>query len=113
MPMIDTAEVVAKRYGISRERQDEYSLESQRRTAAAQQGGRFNDELAPITTKMGVTDKATGEVTFKDSHAVEGRRPAARHHGRRPCQPQAGARRGLHHHRRQCQPAVGRRLAPR
>src|SRR3977135_1422886 len=50
MPMIDTAEVVAKRYGISRERQDEYSLESQRRTAAAQQGGKFNDELAPITT---------------------------------------------------------------
>ena len=66
MPMIDTAEVVAKRYGISRERQDEYSLESQRRTAAAQQGGKFNDELAPITTKMGVTDKATGEVSFKD-----------------------------------------------
>src|ERR1700722_17719102 len=55
MPMIDTAEIVAKRYGISRERQDEYSLESQRRTAAAQQGGKFNDELAPITTKMGVT----------------------------------------------------------
>src|SRR6202140_2560177 len=50
MPMIDTAEVVAKRYGISRERQDEYSLESQRRVAAAQQGGKFNDELAPITT---------------------------------------------------------------
>ena len=66
MPMIDTAEVVAKRYGISRERQDEYSLESQRRTAAAQQGGKFNDELAPITTKMGVADKATGEISFKD-----------------------------------------------
>ena len=48
MPMIDTAEVVAKRYGISREKQDEYSLESQRRTAAAQQGGKFKDELAPI-----------------------------------------------------------------
>src|SRR3954463_8456022 len=59
MPMLDTAEVVAKRYGISREKQDEYSLESQRRMAAAQQGGRFNDELAPITTKMGVADKAT------------------------------------------------------
>ena len=66
MPMIDTAEVVAKRYGISRERQDEYSLESQRRTAAAQQGGKFNDELAPIATKMGVADKATGEISFKD-----------------------------------------------
>jgi acetyl-CoA C-acetyltransferase len=66
MPMLDTAETVAKRYGISRERQDEYSLESQRRTASAQQGGKFNDELAPITTKMGVADKATGEVSFKE-----------------------------------------------
>ncbi|HEY8332569.1 MAG TPA: acetyl-CoA C-acyltransferase [Tardiphaga sp.] len=66
MPMLDTAEIVAKRYGISRERQDEYSLESQRRTAAAQQGGKFNDEIAAITTKMGVADKATGEVSFKD-----------------------------------------------
>jgi acetyl-CoA acetyltransferase family protein len=66
MPMIDTAEVVAKRYGISRERQDEYSLESQRRVAAAQQGGKFNDELAPITTTMGVADKATGEISFKE-----------------------------------------------
>lgn len=66
MPMLDTAETVAKRYGISRERQDEYSLESQRRTASAQQGGKFNDELAPISTKMGVADKATGEVSFKD-----------------------------------------------
>jgi len=66
MPMLDTAETVAKRYGISRERQDEYSLESQRRTASAQQGGKFNDELAPITTRMGVADKATGEVSFKE-----------------------------------------------
>jgi acetyl-CoA C-acetyltransferase len=66
MPMLDTAETVAKRYGISRERQDEYSLESQRRTASAQQGGKFNDELAPITTKMGVPDKATGQVAFKE-----------------------------------------------
>ena len=66
MPMLDTAETVAKRYNISRERQDEYSLESQRRTASAQQGGKFNDELAPISTKMGVADKATGEISFKD-----------------------------------------------
>src|SRR3982750_1302240 len=57
MPMIDTAEIVAKRYGISRERQDEYALESQRRTAAAPQGGKFNDELAAIPTKMAVTEK--------------------------------------------------------
>jgi acetyl-CoA acetyltransferase family protein len=66
MSMLDTAEVVAKRYGISRERQDEYALESQRRTAAAQQGGKFNDEIAPITTKMGVLDKASGAVSLKD-----------------------------------------------
>ncbi len=64
--MLDTAENVAKRYNISREQQDEYSLESQRRTAAAQQGGRFNDELAPITTKMAVMDKDTKEVSYKE-----------------------------------------------
>src|SRR5882672_5404911 len=63
--MLDTAEIVAKRYDISRERQDEYSLESQRRTASAQQGGRFNDELAPISTTMAVTDKATGAVSYR------------------------------------------------
>lgn len=66
MPMIDTAEVVARRYGISREKQDEYALESQQRTAAARQCGKFKDELAPITTAMAVIDKTTGEVSFKD-----------------------------------------------
>ncbi|WFU18433.1 acetyl-CoA C-acyltransferase [Bradyrhizobium sp. CB3481] len=75
--MLDTAEVVAKRYGISRERQDEYSLESQRRTAAAQQAGRFNDELAPIKTTMAVTDKATGAVSYQQVtlSSDEGPRP--------------------------------------
>lgn len=66
MSMLDTAETVAKRYEISRERQDEYALESQRRTAAAQQGGKFKDEIAPIATKMGVLDKTSGEISFKD-----------------------------------------------
>lgn len=66
MAMLDTAEVVAKRYNISREKQDEYSLESQRRTAAAQQGGKFSDEIAAIKTSMAVADKATGAVSFKD-----------------------------------------------
>ena len=77
MAMLDTAETVAKRYKISRERQDEYSLESQRRTAAAQQGGKFNDEIAPITTNMGVADKATGQVSFKEVtlSKEEGNRP--------------------------------------
>jgi acetyl-CoA C-acetyltransferase len=60
--MIDTADLVAARYGISREAQDEFSLESQRRTAAAQQGRRFDDEIVPFTTVMNVTDKATGET---------------------------------------------------
>ena len=77
MAMLDTAEIVAKRYDISRERQDEYSLESQRRTASARQGGRFNDELAPIETTMAVTDKATSAVTYQKVtlSADEGPRP--------------------------------------
>jgi acetyl-CoA C-acetyltransferase len=49
MPMLSTAEVVAKRYGISREAQDEYSLQSQQRTAAAQAAGKFDDEIVPAT----------------------------------------------------------------
>jgi len=60
MTMIETAEIVAERYGISRERADEYSLESQKRTAAAQAAGKFNDEIVPLTTKMKKLDKATG-----------------------------------------------------
>jgi acetyl-CoA C-acetyltransferase len=61
MPMIDTADIVAARYNISRERQDKFSLESQRRTAAAQQAGRFNDEIVPMETVMTVVNKETGE----------------------------------------------------
>jgi acetyl-CoA C-acetyltransferase len=77
MPMIDTAEVVAKRYGISRERQDEYSLESQRRTAAAQQGLKFKDEIVPLESEMVVQDKATGAVSKKRVRLEndEGNRP--------------------------------------
>ncbi len=66
MPMIDTADVVAKRYKVSREYQDEYSLESQRRTAAAQQAGKFKDEIVPLKTKMKVVDKQTGEEKIVD-----------------------------------------------
>ncbi len=66
MPMIDTADIVAERYKISRERQDEYSLESQRRTAAAQQGGKFNDEIVPLKTRKKVVDKKTGDVTYEE-----------------------------------------------
>lgn len=63
MPMLQTAEIVAKRYGISRERQDEYALQSQQRTAAAQAVGLFDAELVPVTATMNVVDKATKEVS--------------------------------------------------
>jgi acetyl-CoA acetyltransferase family protein len=66
MSMLDTAEVVAKRYGISRDSQDEYSLESQRRTAVAQQAGRFKEEIVPISTTMAVADKVAGDITTRD-----------------------------------------------
>jgi acetyl-CoA C-acetyltransferase len=66
MAMIDTAEVVAERYKISRETQDEYSLESQKRTAAAQQAGKFDDEIIPITTKMAIANKDTNEISYKE-----------------------------------------------
>ena len=66
MPMIDTADVVAERYGLSREYQDEYSLESQRRMAAAQQAGKFKDEIVPLKTKMKQVNKETKEETIVD-----------------------------------------------
>ena len=77
MPMLQTAEVVAKRYGISREAQDEYSLQSQQRTAAAQAAGKFDQELAPMESVMAVVDKNTGEVSYKTVKLTkdEGNRP--------------------------------------
>jgi acetyl-CoA C-acetyltransferase len=66
MSMLETAEIVAERYSISRERQDEYALESQRRTAAAQQAQKFKDEIVPLKTKMKKTDKATGQDSIVD-----------------------------------------------
>jgi acetyl-CoA C-acetyltransferase len=62
MAMIDTADIVAQRYGISRQRQDEYALESQRRTAAAQQSGKYAEEIVPMETMMTMTNKETGET---------------------------------------------------
>jgi acetyl-CoA C-acetyltransferase len=77
MPMIETADIVAERYSVSRQAQDEYSLESQRRTAAAQQAGRFADEIVPLPTTKKVVDKDTKAerheaVTLKSD---EGNRP--------------------------------------
>jgi acetyl-CoA C-acetyltransferase len=66
MPMIDTADLVAKRYNISREAQDEYSLVSQQRTAAAQAAGYYDDEIVPMKTVMAVKNKETGEVSKVD-----------------------------------------------
>jgi acetyl-CoA C-acetyltransferase len=66
MPMIDTADVVAARYNVSREYQDEYSLRSQQRMAAAQQAGKFVNEIVPVKTKMKKVDKETKEETLVD-----------------------------------------------
>ena len=66
MAMLETAEVVSERYGISREAQDEYSLQSQQRTAAAQQEGRFDDEIVPMSTVKAVFDKETKETHYED-----------------------------------------------
>ena len=66
MPMGSTAEIVADRYNVSRESQDEFALASQKRTAAAQQSGKFDDEIFAVTTTMQVKDKATGEVSEKE-----------------------------------------------
>jgi acetyl-CoA C-acetyltransferase/acetyl-CoA acyltransferase len=77
MPMIDTAEVVAKRYGISREKQDAYGLESQRRVAAAREAGLFDKEIAPIDVTMAVVDKETKEISHRQVTLAhdEGPRP--------------------------------------
>jgi acetyl-CoA C-acetyltransferase len=77
MPMIDTAEVVAKRYYITREAQDEYAMLSQRRTADGQQAGRFDAEIVPLPTKKLVQDKTTGETREEDVTLTkdEGNRP--------------------------------------
>ena len=66
MPMLQTAEVVAKRYGISRDAMDEYALQSQQRTAAGQAAGKFDAEIVPVTATMAITDKETKEVSYKE-----------------------------------------------
>ncbi len=65
LSMIATAEIVAARYGISREAQDRFSVESQRKTAAAQAAGRYREEIVPVTTAMAVADRETKAVTLK------------------------------------------------
>ncbi|WPH17888.1 acetyl-CoA C-acyltransferase [Variovorax paradoxus] len=77
IPMLNTAEIVAKKYGISREAQDAYSAEAQRRTALAQERHLFDDEIVPITARMAVADKQTGAISYRDVtlDRDEGNRP--------------------------------------
>jgi len=77
MPMIQTAEIVGDRYTVSRERQDRYALRSQQLTAKGQAEGKFDDEIVPVTAKMKVTDKATGETSIQEVTITkdEGNRP--------------------------------------
>ncbi len=78
MPMLQTAEVVAERFGISREAQDEYGYQSQMRTAAAQERGAFDDEIIPVSAKKMVMDRETGETSLEEVTLTqdEGNRPS-------------------------------------
>ena len=80
MPMLQTAEHVAKRYGISRDAQDAYALQSQLRTAAAQRSGLFETEIVPVTAQQLIKDKQTGEVSYREVTLTqdEGNRPQTR-----------------------------------
>ncbi len=83
MPMLDTAEVVANRYDISREAQDAYALKSQQRTAAAQIAGKFDDEIVPVTCTKLVMDKVTGNISKQEVTLSkdEGNRPSTNFDG--------------------------------
>ncbi len=78
LPMIDTAEVVAKRYNVTREQQDEYGLQSQQRTAAGQEAGAFDDEIIAMKATKMILDKATGDISFGEVELSqdEGNRPS-------------------------------------
>ncbi len=78
MSMLETAEIVADRYGVSREDQDAYALQSQHRTAAAQDAGKFDDETVALSSTMGVMDRETKEISFKEVTLSrdEGNRPS-------------------------------------
>ena len=92
MSMLETAEVVARRYDISRDAQDEYALQSQQRTAQAQAEGRLDAEVVPMTTTMLVTDKATGETSRKEVTLSkdEGNRPETTLEGLKALKPVFG-----------------------
>ena len=89
MTMLETAEIVAARYGVSREAQDEYAVESHRRTAAAQAAGHFDAEIVPLPSVMKVKDKETGEISERSVtlDADEGVRPGTSFEGLQGLQP--------------------------
>ena len=89
MSMIETAEIVAERYGISREQQDEFALMSQQRTAAAQAAGKLDDEIVPLPTSMKVMDKETKEISDVEVtlEKDEGNRPSTTLEGLQGLQP--------------------------
>jgi acetyl-CoA C-acetyltransferase len=89
LPMLETAEIVARRYKIAREAQDEYALSSQSRTAAAQQAGRFDAEIVPLATEKTITDRDTGEVSRERVALArdEGNRPETTRQGLAALQP--------------------------
>ena len=92
MPMLQTAEVVAARYNVSRDLQDEYAFQSQQRTAAAQQAGRFDAEIVPVTANMAMQNKETGEVTYHEVTLAkdEGNRPETTLEGLKGLKPVVG-----------------------
>jgi len=92
MTMIETADNVARRYNVSREAQDEYALESQRRTAAGQQAGRFDAEIVPLKTTKAVENKETKEITHEESYLRqdEGNRPETNLEGLQKLKPVRG-----------------------
>jgi acetyl-CoA C-acetyltransferase len=92
MPMLQTAEVVAKRYNISRDAMDEYGYQSQMRTAAAQAAGKFDDEIVPVTATMAIVNKETKEVTHKEVTLSkdEGNRPETTLEGLKSLNPVVG-----------------------
>jgi len=89
MSMLETAEIVAARYGISREAQDEYALQSQKRTATAQAAGKFDDEIVPLATVMKVQDRETKEISDRavTLEKDEGNRPSTTAEGLASLQP--------------------------
>jgi acetyl-CoA C-acetyltransferase len=93
LPMIETADIVAERYGVSRQAQDEYALVSQQRTVAAQQAGRFDDEIVPLATTKLVFDKATGTTSQQEVmlHQDECNRPDTTIEGLAKLEPVRGA----------------------